>query len=745
MSRILVVEDSSTQAEQLRLVLKDEGYHVEVAVDGQQGLDRVLASDFDLVISDVLMPVLSGYDLCRRIKAHPDKGHVPVLLLTLLRDPLDILQGVECGADNYLTKPYHPEALLDRVRYIFDNQARRAAGGVTVGVEVSFLGRTFAVTSEKEQILDLLLATCVDVVRANRELNDSRAELLRLHEELDGRVKARTAELAESNAALRQEVEVRRRAEVALRDERDFNSALLDTEGAMVVVLDRDARVVRFNRACESLTGYSFAEVRGRDARELFLLPEEAEAVSAVFEGLRDGNYPGECENHWATRAGGRRLIAWSNTALSDERGAVKYVIGTGIDVTEKRGLEARYLQAQKMEAVGRLAAGVAHDFNNLLTIINGYSEVLLDRWRGDGAVVPMVEEILKAGERAAGLTRQLLAFSRQQVVAPRVLDLNAVVSGVEKMLVRVIGEDVTLTFTPNPALGHVKADPGQVEQVLLNLAVNARDAMPTGGRLTIATADVELNEGYARLHPEVRSGRYVLVAVTDTGCGMAEETQARIFEPFFTTKELGKGTGLGLATVYGIVQQAGGHVAVSSKPGHGSTFKVYLPRVEAALSAGAETGLPRRASGTETVLLVEDEDAVRTLARRVLEARGYAVLEARDGAEALRLSGANSGEIQLLLTDVVMPGMSGRELADRLTALRPRLKVLYLSGYADDAVVRHGVLEAEVEFVQKPFTVDGLAHKIREVLDREAGGGRGAAARAAVAGRDANAWNSSN
>jgi two-component system, cell cycle sensor histidine kinase and response regulator CckA len=372
----------------------------------------------------------------------------------------------------------------------------------------------------------------------------------------------------------------------------------------------------------------------------------------------------------------------------------------------------------RRLEELGRLAGAIAHDFNNLLTVINGYSEMVLGGLRpGDPKRGP-VEQIYRAGERAALLTRQLLAFSRKQVVEHRVLDLNGVVGEAAKMLRRLVGEDITLTVVPAAGLGRVKADPGQVEQVMLNLVVNARDAMPRGGHLTVETANVDLDSQYARSHIEVRPGRYAMLAVSDTGVGMDEATQARIFEPFFTTKG-DKGTGLGLATVYGIVKQAGGSIYVYSEPGRGTTFKVYLPVVEEPDTATRPNLDPERhLHGTETILLVEDEPAVRSLSRMVLEMYGYTVLEAGNGGEALRRGEAHDGPIHLLLTDVVMPGMGGREVAERLRPRHPAMRVLYVSGYTDDAVVRHGVLAAETAFLQKPFTPVTLASKVREVLD---------------------------
>ena len=381
--------------------------------------------------------------------------------------------------------------------------------------------------------------------------------------------------------------------------------------------------------------------------------------------------------------------------------------------------LEAQYRQAQKMESVGRLASGIAHDFNNLLTVINGMSELVLTQVSHDNPVHADVQEILHAGERAATLTRQLLAFSRQQILAPRVLNLNTVVAGMESLLRRVLGEDIDLMVVPTPGVGRVKADPGQLEQVITNLAVNARDAMPQGGQLTIETRNVTLGGDEARRHGvAVPPGSYVQLVVSDSGVGMDEATRARIFEPFFTTKGSGQGTGLGLSTVYGIVKQSDGFIWVESELGRGTRFQICLPQVaEAAVTDRSGPTVVSR-SGTETILLVEDNAGLRKLATRVLAPAGYTVLGAASGEEALRVLERQEGPVHLLLSDVVMPGMSGRDLAEQLAQTRPEMKVLFMSGYTDDTVVQHGVLEAQVAFLNKPFTAAALLRKVREVLD---------------------------
>jgi two-component system, cell cycle sensor histidine kinase and response regulator CckA len=408
---------------------------------------------------------------------------------------------------------------------------------------------------------------------------------------------------------------------------------------------------------------------------------------------------------------------------LRTAEGELQGAICMALDITDRRQLEEQLRQAQKMEAVGRLAGGIAHDFNNLLMVIQGYADLLTERLAEGDPLRRNAEQIQTASQRATSLTRQLLAFSRKQMLAPKVLSIQSVVGDMEKILRRLIGEDVQLETSSVPELGLVKADRSQIEQVILNLAVNARDAMPEGGRLTIETANVDLDESFSHSSVMLSPGPYVMLAVTDNGCGMDAETQAHIFEPFFTTKEKGKGTGLGLATVYGIVKQSGGYVWVYSEPGRGTSFKVYLPRVwDEQTTPGRDRTLDGRTlpQGTETVLLVEDEKGVRELAREYLEMTGYTVIEAENGHTALELAGLHSGPIHLLMTDVVMPGISGRELSERVKAIRPGIRVLFMSGYTDQAVVHHGILETDAVLLQKPFTVAALAAKLRDILNLE-------------------------
>jgi PAS domain S-box-containing protein len=540
-------------------------------------------------------------------------------------------------------------------------------------------------------------------------------DLRRAHAELENRVGERTTELSQSNAALQAEIAHRQRSEEKMEQLAD----IVESSEDAIIASSLEGVITSWNAGAERLYGYRAGEVIGKSAT--FLFPSDCpDELRSIMNQVGQGQHVAPFETIRLHKDGRRLDVSVSVSPIRDAAGQTVGASVIARDIRDRKRLEQQFLQAQKMEAVGRLAGGVAHDFNNLLTVILGYSELLLDHVRPSDPHFDILREVQRAGERAAELTRQLLAFSRKQVLQPRVIDLNRVVTEVDRILRRLIGEDIDLASSLGTSLYPVRVDPGQIEQVLMNLAVNARDAMPHGGKLMIETANIELDETYTRDRPEVRPGPYVMLAVSDTGSGMDAETKARLFEPFFSTKGPGKGTGLGLATVYGIVKQSGGFIYVYSEPGHGTVFKIYLPRVEERVDSlvrrAASTEAP---GGTETVLLAEDQEGVRTLARQVLESRGYRVLEARSGQEALELGRKYADSLALLVTDVIMPRMSGRQLADQLTALCTQLRVLYLSGYTDDAIVHHGVLDPSMAFLQKPFTPGALARKVREVLDR--------------------------
>jgi two-component system cell cycle sensor histidine kinase/response regulator CckA len=494
-----------------------------------------------------------------------------------------------------------------------------------------------------------------------------------------------------------------------------FRTAFNANPEPITIATIAEGRYIDVNESFLRVTGYRREEVIGRTSLELkfWVRPEDrAKLVEMLWEhdSVRD------LEITYRTKSGEERIALDSAEAI--EIAGQECIIAILRDITERKFLEKQLRQTQKMEAVGLLSGGIAHDFNNLLGVIIGYSEILEQRLPQNDPLRKECGQIKKAGQSAASLTRQLLAFSRQQVLELKILDLNAIVLQVEKMLRRLIGEDIDLKATLGSALGCIKADQSQIEQVIMNLAVNARDAMPQGGRLMIETANVELDEDYARRHRPQKPGAYVLLTVADTGMGMDAETQNRIFEPFFTTKELGKGTGLGLSTVYGIVRQSGGHIWVYSELGQGTTFKIYLPRIGQAIRAERPvTGLTDSLRGTETILLVEDEDALRELTRNLLEADGYTVLEAERPDKAIEVAVRYSGPIHLMLTDMVMPGMNGRVLAANLAPVRPQMKVVYMSGYTG---FTHLGLADSVPLLAKPFTRDGLLRKLHEVLNSE-------------------------
>ncbi len=512
----------------------------------------------------------------------------------------------------------------------------------------------------------------------------------------------------------------RMRAEQALRASEDRYRSLVELAGSVIVIVDADGRITEFNREAESFFGRSRAEALTQDYLDTCVAEPQRAAMAADLARIRAGDAMQGRESVFVQRDGTQRSFLWNATRFTDASGDRPQVLIIGQDISELRRLEHQLLLAQRMEGIGRLAGGIAHDFNNLLTAILGHAEMAQDDVPQGDPARSNIAEITRAAQRAADLTRQLLAFARRQIIEPRVVNLNDLVLNVDRMLRRLLGEDVALVTVQEPDPWRVRIDPGQFEQVLLNLAVNARDAMPAGGTLVIETRNVHLDEAFARQHTTVLPGPHVLLAVSDTGIGMDADVLAHIFEPFFTTKEVGKGTGLGLATCYGIVKQNRGSIWVDSERGTGTTFRIYLPRVDAVPppEETSEAPVTEQPRGSETVLLVEDEVLVRNLAADALRRQGYQVLTASTGLEALELTVQMLHPIDLLVTDVVMPQMGGEQLAARLLAAQPALKVLFISGYADVAVAQHGTVLPGTALLQKPFTPGQLVHRVRELLD---------------------------
>ncbi len=664
---VLIVDDDPTNLAVLSDQLEQCGLGVVIARDGAEGLERAKLVKPDLILLDVVMPGMNGFETCRRLKSDESTREIPVIFKTSLSDTSDKVAGFEAGGVDYITTPFQVEEVLARVR--------------------------------------------------------THLELGRLRIQLEKRVEERTTELRAASELLRRELAERGRSEEVLRkSEKRFAKIFQANPAAISITRISDGRIIDVNDSHVRLLGYAREELVGRTTLELGIWADPQDRERFVQLLKTEGCvYDREIQ----LRAKDGQVLTTLYTAEVVELEDEACMLSLLSDITARKRaeeeharLEAQFLQAQKLESVGRLAGGVAHDFNNLLTVISGYSDMLLSSLAGDEAKCAQVEEIRQAGERAAALTQQLLAFSRKQIIQPRPLQLNSVIADTEKMLRRLIGEDVELLTLLDPSLGTVMADPGQIGQILLNLAVNARDAMPEGGQLVIETGNVRADATYRAGHADAASGPTVLLTVSDTGTGMDEETQRHLFEPFFTTKEKGHGTGLGLATVYGIVKQSGGWIAVYSEPGKGSTFKIYLPQIAGVgrkleRPDAAATGL----TGVEMVLVVEDQDEVRALAIAALRAYGYRSIQAANGAEALALLTKDNSPIDVMVTDVVLPGMNGKELASLASVLRPGMKVIYTSGYTEDVIVHRGVLAEGVEFLPKPYTPAALVAHIRKVL----------------------------
>ena len=703
MVRVLIVEDSPTQAERLKLVLETEGMEAVVANDAEAALAQLPDSGYDIVISDIVMPGLSGYDLCRRIKADRRWRDIPVILLTSLKDPLDIIRGLECGADNFVTKPFEPDRLIERVRHILENRRLRAQGKVRMGIEVSFLGRTFAITSEREQILDLLISTFEDIVRTNEQLEQSRRELESAKTEIE---------------------RYARRMEGEARSSEEKYRVLVENVGDAIFTVDEAGRITSFNSMAQQVFGYAADEIVGASVDLLTVAPEEDRPSRLIEDYVRTG--VSRFVGIGAREVEGRRKdgstfpleVVVSETAVEGGR----MFIAAARDLTERKHTEAQLRQAQKMDAVGQLTGGIAHDFNNLLTVVLGNLELLERAYGGDERLLQRLRLTSRAAQRGAELTRRLLAFSRRQVLEPKVCDFNEVVAGMSQLLGRTLGESIEIRTAFADDLWPTRVDVGQLETALLNLAINSRDAMPGGGRLTIETANAQLDQSYVANHADVQAGDYVMIAVSDTGTGIPREMIERVFEPFFTTKEVGRGTGLGLSMVYGFVKQSGGHVNAYSELGHGTTIKIYLPRTAREEPQAHEEAEPAAGDAPAqerlTVLLVEDDPDVRQTGIALLEELGHRVTTAENGQAALATL-EERDDIDLLFTDIVMPGgMSGRELAEIARARRPGLKVLYCSGYTQRSILFGGGLGEGAVLVAKPYSRRDLVLKIRQALN---------------------------
>jgi len=710
---ILIVEDSATQAELLEELLLTHGYAVTVARNGREGLSKAGELLPDLVVSDIMMPEMTGFELCKAIKNDPRLRTIPVILLTSLNDPSDVIKGLECKADNFLTKPYDENYLLMRIKQILLDRELQDLQ-TDQGIKILFAGQSYYINSDRQQILSLLLSTYETAVQKNNELLRIQRTLNELNEQLEERVAARTA-------SLMKEVEERRRAEETLSEvTRRLQLAMASAHLGIWDWDIRNDRVIWDDKMCELYGVDSDAGPAGIDEWENRLHPDDREMVAGALEAALRGEREYALEHRVLHPDGTQKYIKVNGMVMRDADGQAVRMIGLNQDISEQKALEDQLRQAQKMEAIGQFAGGIAHDFNNILTAIFGFASLVQLKMAETDPLRFNIDQVLAAAERAAGLTQSLLTFSRKQVLNLRPVNLNEVINKVDKFVGRIIGEDIKLQLVHKVDDLVVSADSGQVEQVLLNLATNARDAMPQGGIFSIVTERVEIDKEYIDFYGFGSPGAYARMVVSDSGTGMDAATKKRIFDPFFTTKDVGKGTGLGLSIVYGIVKQHKGFINVYSEPGRGTTFSIYLPLAKGELLAKAEqTMMQYPAGGSETILMAEDDAVVRELSKTVLTEFGYQVIEAVNGEDALQKFLEHRDSIQLLLLDIVMPKKNGKELYDDIKKTGSEVKVLFLSGYPAEVISNTGLMEDGSNLIMKPVHPQDLLRRIREELDR--------------------------
>jgi PAS domain S-box-containing protein len=679
---ILIVEDHEESRYLLESLLKGNGHGVHWAVNGADALGMLATLPIDLIVSDILMPVLDGFEFCRSVKQDEKLRTIPFIFYTATyTGPQDEALALKLGADRFLVKPCEPDVFMQAMDEVLGAAARRTEQTAAAPAPVDN-GTVFKLYNE----------------RLIRKLEQKMLEA-------------------------EQEILARQAAEGALRESRErlITAQRIARMGDFTWHIESGA--VTWSDAMFDLLAYEKSESfdYARINREIHH-PEDLPQITAWLQAcIASGEIQHGPKEYRLVRNDGKILYVQALVAIRYKQGKPAEVFGTIQDISERRKLEEQLRQAQKMESVGRLAGGVAHDFNNMLSVILGYTEMALAKTAPDHPLRENLKGIFQAARRSAEITQQLLAFARRQTIIPIVLDLNTCVESLLNMLRRLIGENITLAWLPGPGLWPVRMDPTQLNQILANLCVNARDAIGDIGQISIETVNVCFDEADGAAHPGIAPGAYVLLMVSDDGHGMAKAVLDHLFEPFFTTKKIGKGTGLGLATVYGIVQQNEGAINVYSEPAEGTTFKIYLPRHAGqalAVSAPEAEEIPR--SRGETLLVVEDEEAILTLTRKILEIMGYRVLTAGSPEAAITLAGRHEGPIDLLLSDVVLPEMNGRELAEKVRTLHPEVKCLFMSGYTADLIAHRGVLDQGVHFLQKPFSNRDLAFKVRQVLDHD-------------------------
>ncbi len=765
--KLLNIEDSEMDTELLILHLKKEGYDIDYKrVDNLQQLEEALTNEeWDVIISDYSMPGFSVDEALRFVKQ--TGSDIPFIVISGTIGEEKAVKVMRAGASDYLMKDNLKRLAPAIERELQEAENRRhkresekslqesekrlklalsaakmgvwewnIPTGQTIGSSEFYniwgLGHSVI---EKKEIEKAIHPEDLSYVLQNVRRAIEKHELYEVEFRFNRNGEIRyvsnlgVTEYDEQGNPLKmygtiQDITDRKQSEKELRESEQRFRALASS-AQLVWSSDADGFIQKPDSSLDREAISKLSESEYYWWLEL-VHPEEREFTLEKWKESVKTREIYEIENRIADEDNGYRYYYIRAVPVFNEDGSVREWVGMNLDITERKlaeeslhKSEAKLIQAQKLESVGRLAGGIAHDFNNMLTAINGYSDLALRKLPPNDPLRHYIEEIKKSGERSASLTQQLLAFSRKQVLKPRIIDINNIIHETHSMLSRLIGEDIQFESNLAPDIKRIKVDVGQLSQVIMNLIVNARDAMPDGGKLTIETANVVFDEQFSEFHFEAKTGRYVMLAVSDTGIGMSKEVQKNIFEPFYTTKEVSKGTGLGLSTVYGIVKQSGGYIWVYSEPGEGAIFKIYFPQVEDDVKPVAE----REPSasfhpGSETVLLAEDEDMVRNLCRQVLESCGYRVIEAQNGIEALELFKENSAKIDILMTDIVMPKMGGKELAENLRKLSPDLPILFMSGYPDDAVVRHGIIDADMNYLQKPFTFNALTQKVRELLD---------------------------